>query len=223
MRVKDAMTTDPQAVGPHTSLKDTAAILAEHRMAEAPVVDEEGHVIGVITAADILIKERAEVQHRRLGSLLHHREATELATKVEARTAGEAMSAPPATIEPWEPLADAATLMLERGINCLPVVEGDKLVGFLTRADFVRAFARTDGEIEREIRDDALIGLAVPEALEVRVEKGDVTLRGEVDTKYDAQAIPATIRRIPGVVSIDAELDCWDPDANCKVVVATRL
>jgi CBS domain-containing protein len=222
MKVKDAMTTDVKTVGPATSLKDAAAILAEHKISGLPVVDD-GRVVGVVSEAEIVVKERGEVPHHGLSGLLHRREATALATKVEARTVGEAMSSPAITIEPWESLAGAAAMMIENGVNRLPVVEEDELIGILTRADLVRAFARGDREIERDIREHAMLGITFPEDLELKVENGDVTLRGKIDSKLDAEVLPTVIRRIPGVVSVDAELECWDPEAERKVVVAVQL
>jgi CBS domain-containing protein len=221
MKVKDAMTADVKAIGPGRSLKDVAAILAANRISGLPVVDE-GRVVGVVSEADILVKEWAEVPHG-LSGLLHRREATSLATKVEARTAGEAMSAPPITIEPWKSLSSAAALMIEKGVNRLPVVEDDQLLGILTRADLVRAFARSDREIEREIREETLLGIPFPEDLDLKIENGEVTLRGQIDSKVDAEILPTSIRRIPGVVSVDAEVECWDPEAERKVVVAVHL
>src|SRR5207245_764823 len=113
MKIQDAMTTEVKTARPEMSLKDVAAILAEHRISGLPVVDEEGQVLGVISEADILVKERAEVPYRGLRALLHHREVAAVATKVEARTAGEAMSSPAVTTEPFWSLADAAMLMTE--------------------------------------------------------------------------------------------------------------
>jgi CBS domain-containing protein len=223
MKVTDAMTTDVKTVRPATSLKDVAAILSEHRISGAPVVDDAGSLLGVISEADIIVKEGAELPYRGLSSLMHHREAKALATKLEARTAGEAMSAPAITIEGWESLSEAAKFMIEKGVNRLPVVEEGTLVGILTRADLVRAFARSDSEIAREIREDALQGVSFPEDLDMKIENGEVTLRGRVDLKLDAEILPVSIRRVPGVVSVDAELDCWDPEAARKTVVALHL
>jgi CBS domain-containing protein len=222
MKVRDAMTTGVKTVRPDTSLKDAAAILAEHRIGGMPVVDDEGHVLGVISDADILVKERAESPYRGLHGLLHHREASAVATKVEARSAGEAMSSPAITVEPSYSISSVAELMIDRGVNRLPVVEHGELVGIITRHDLVRAFVRSDSEIEREIRAEALQGLAWPEALELTVRDGDVTLRGEVDSVFEAEGLPGAIRRIPGVVSVDSELTGWDVEANRKVTVTVR-
>jgi CBS domain-containing protein len=222
MKVRDAMTTEVEVARPEASLKDVAATLSEHRISGLPVVDDGDTVLGVISEGDILLKERAEVPEG-LQRLLHHKEAGVLASKVEARTAGEAMSAPAVTIEPFRELSEAAELMLEHGVKRLPVVEEGKLVGILTRFDLVRAFARSDAEIEREIRDEMLRGVTWPEQLQITVQAGEVALRGEVDSKFDAEALPPSIRRIPGVVSVDSELTCWDPGSNEKTVVSAHL
>jgi CBS domain-containing protein len=216
------MTKAVQTVAPGISLKDVAAILAEHRISGLPVVDDEGQVLGVICKADILIKELAAVP-KGLTRVLHHREATSVASKVEARTAGDAMSTPPITVRSFYSLAEAAALMIEHGVNRLPVVDDDKLVGIVTRFDLVRAFARNDTEIEHEIRDDLLSGMSWPEELRLTVSDGEVVLRGAVDSKFDAESLPASIRRIPGVVSVDSELSCWDLDSHDKTVVTMHL
>jgi CBS domain-containing protein len=216
------MTTDVKTVGRGASLKDVAAILSEHRISGLPVVDESRNVVGVITKADLLVKELAEAPTV-LRRLLHHREATAVATKIEARTAGEAMGAPAITVQPGILVAEAADRMLEHGVNRLPVVEKGSLVGILTRFDLVRAFARDDAEIEEDIRLEAFAGLSWPEELELSIRDGEVTLRGEIDSRFDAEAVPVSIRRIPGVVSVDAELRCWDLDSNSRTVVAVRL
>ena len=57
MRVKESMTTDVLTVRSTTPLKEAAALLAEHRISGLPVVDAEGHVVGVLSEGDILFKE----------------------------------------------------------------------------------------------------------------------------------------------------------------------
>src|SRR5262249_49717294 len=70
MKVKDVMTADVRTVGPETLLRDVAAILAEHRISGLPVVDSERRVLGVVSSADILLKERAEAPAPERGGIL---------------------------------------------------------------------------------------------------------------------------------------------------------
>lgn len=222
MKVEDLMTRNVRTVSPDCSLKDVAALLAEHRIGGMPVVDGSGLPIGVISKADIVIKERAELDTARRGRFRRGKDDGS-AAKVAARTAGEAMTAPAVTIGPTMPVATAAEWMLDSGINRLPVVQRDELVGIITRHDLVRLFARTDAEIEREIREDALAGIPWPDAINVQVQGGEVTLRGQADTMADAQMLPVQIRHVLGVVAVDSELSTWDASAERTVKVATRI
>jgi CBS domain-containing protein len=129
------------------------------------------------------------------------------------------MSEPPVTVEKWLSLASAASVMIEHGVNRLPVVQGREVVGIVTRHDLVRAFARSDTEIEQEIRDTTFRDQGFVQNLQLTVRGGEVLLRGEVDTKYDAEAIPGLIRAIPGVVAVDSELSGYDEGANEQVLV----
>jgi CBS domain-containing protein len=223
MNVEDVMRTEVQTVRPETLLKDVAALLARHRIGGVPVIDGERVPIGVVSKHDIVVKESGTLPQRRLRDALRRRGPDPVAAKVSARTAGEAMSTPAITIEPLLPLSLAVERMLASGVNRLPVVSRGTLVGILTRHDLVRAFARGDGEIEREIRREALTGLSWADEVDVAVRDGEVTLRGQVDTVYDAQALPVAVRHILGVVSVDAELNGWDPQSKRQIGVASHL
>jgi CBS domain-containing protein len=214
------MTASVMTISPEASLKEAAAILAEHGVGGLPVLDRDGSVLGVVTDADILLKEGGESPQGGLHKLLHRDEANALVSKIEAHTVGDAMSSPAIMVEAERSLGVAAELMLEHGVNRLPVVERGDVVGIITRHDLVRAFARSDAEIERDIREEAFSGIPWTEDLELTVKDGDVTLRGEIDSTYDAEAMPDRIRSIPGVVSVDSELAAWDVEGKKKVLVA---
>jgi CBS domain-containing protein len=223
MKVEDLMTKRVRTVTPTRSLKDVAALLSEHRIGGLPVVDENDEAIGVICKADIVIKERAEMPPRGWRRWFGRDRTEEVAAKVNARTAGDAMTAPPITITPDMPASIAAERMVEYGINRLPVIRRGQVVGIITRHDLVREFSRDDAEIEREIREDALNGLMWPEAIELSVRGGEVTLRGQADSMFDAETLPMIVRHILGVVSVDSELDAWDMPAKRRVTITAQL
>lgn len=205
MKIQDAMTTEIVTTTPEASLKDAARELAKHHVSGLPVVDAEGVVVGVISEADIVAKE---VDDTPRGSLLQRfLEGPPVDDRFYARTVGEAMSSPALTIARDRPLAQAASTMLAEGINRLPVVDTKgRLVGLVTRGDLVRAFTRDDETLRREItqliHDLWLDGTP----LEIDIDQGKVTLRGEVENEADARVLRTMIRRVPGVIEVDAEL-----------------
>ena len=222
MRVDELMTKDFIAVGPDTTLKEVAAILTERRISGVPVIGERLEVLGVVSEADILVKERGPEPKPGgvFGWLLAGGRPDD--ERLAARTAGEAMTAPAITVAQTRRVSAAARLMLEYGVKRLPVVDRDrKLVGIVTRSDLVRAFARTDEEIAREIRDELTRTLLLerPEAVDVRIVRGEVTLSGEVERKFDAEILPRFVARVPGVVSVDSTEVTWHwDDSKARVV-----
>jgi CBS domain-containing protein len=213
MKVKELMTESPVAVGPDTPLRDVAAILSERRISGVPVIGERLEVLGVVSEADILLKERGpEPRHGgMLGWLLAGGQPD--ARKLAARTAVEAMTSPAVTVGPEHDVSKAARLMTDNRIKRLPVVDAaGTLVGIVTRADLVRAFARSDEEIEREIQDLVLHTLWIEEpGLDVRVERGEVRLSGKLERRSDAELLPRFVAGVPGVVTVHSTLRwAWD-------------
>jgi CBS domain-containing protein len=100
--------------------------------------------------------------------------------------------------------------MCERRVNRLPVVNGGKLVGIVTRADLVRAFTRTDAQIERELREDVLARTmwVEPGRVELDVRNGVVTLTGRLHTRTDAELLDRLAGRVPGVLSVESDVRC---------------
>jgi CBS domain-containing protein len=115
MKVRDVMTTDVTTVEPGTSLKEVAAILAERHISGLPVVDAAGSVVGVVSESDIVAKKGRDVKTIMSKKLI----------AVDEETAVE----------------EIAQLMTTHKIKRLPVMNGDKVVGIVSRADIVNAIA----------------------------------------------------------------------------------
>ncbi len=217
MNVSQIMTVNVATVGRDTSLKDVALLLVEHRISGLPVCDEAGHVVGVVSEGDILWKEigLAAGPATMIGRILNGADGDD--QRLDARTAGDAMTSPTVTISPTDSVAEAARLMIHHRVNRLPVVLEGALVGIVTRADLVRAFVRPDEAIQHEISEDVLLRTLWidPDTITLTVENGNVTIVGEVDNRSTAELVETYVRRIPGVVSVTSLLR-WTLDDHAK-------
>ena len=212
MRIEDLMSREVVTISPEASLKDVAETLLAHGISGAPVCDSENRVLGVISQTDILRKARGPVYGR--GRLRSRHVHGKRAGKLEARTAGEAMTRPAITAPSYMSPAGAAQLMLEKRIHRLPVVRHDELIGIVTHTDLVRAFNRSDEEIAREIREELHWQFPHPAAERdrptVEVVGGAVVLHGQIE-RSEVKIMERVIRRVPGVISITSNL-AWQID-----------
>lgn len=206
--VAQLMTVNVLTVGPDTPLKEVARLLFEHGISGVPVV-EDGRLLGIVSEADILAKERGPAARRTgLRTWVGRRQRRADAERLDARTAGEAMTAPAITVGSWHTAAEAAAIMLERGVHRLPVLKDGKLVGIVTRGDLVSAFSRLDKEIEQDIREDVMLRSfwMAPGEVDVTVRDGEVKLTGTVESSLVLELLPEAVQRVPGVVGVRSHL-----------------
>jgi CBS domain-containing protein len=204
-RVRDVMSAGVVTVGKTTSYKEVARLMTEHKVNALPVVAKNGHLVGVVSEADVLRKE--ERRFRWLVSGMSGRARRERA-KAEARTAAELMTSPVITTHPDASLAYAARLMNDHHIRRLPVLDASgALIGMVSRRDLLRVFLRPDAEIGAEVHG-VLTGVLLedPQSVTVLVRDGVVTLRGSL---REPELIPAAMRLtadVDGVVAVTNEL-----------------
>lgn len=211
LTVADVMTGSVTAVLPDTPLKHVARLLVSGGISGVPVVDADRHVLGVVSEADLLIKEQgaAALPHRRAARVRGESKATVAGmAKVGATTAGAAMSSPAITIGAEAGLPAAAAIMVERGVNRLPVVRDGVLIGIVTRADLIRAYVRTDAQIAETIREDVLLRhlLVNPVLFDITVSNGVVRMSGRAETRSIAEMIERLVAVVPGVIALEADL-----------------
>jgi len=201
------MTTPVETVGAQTGFKAIVERLRARAISAVPVVDAAGRVVGVVSAADLLLKEeRAELEHQ---PFLEGPRARRARTRAAAGTAGELMSCPAATIRADAPVAEAARMMRRCGVKRLPVVDDEgHAVGIVSRGDLLAVFTRRDDEIRDEIVDDVIVRtlLLDPTPYTVTVRDGVVTLGGEADRHTDAVLVKRMAERVDGVVGVHSEL-----------------
>ena len=222
MRVSELMTEKVLTIGPEAPIKDVAKILVANGISGLPVCDIEGRVLGVISEGDILYKEHDPTEGHLGGPLGWIIDGTPNYAgyiKANAMTARKAMTSPAITIAPYESAAEAARIMCECHVNRLPVVKDEQLVGIITRADLVRAFTRTDAEIEKELREDVLERTMWidPGMVESGVQNGRAAMSGRLDRRSDAELLNRLVARIPGVVAVDSTVT-WNVDDTTRKV-----
>lgn len=132
MQVRDLMTGDVVAVHPEDTLARVRDLMAERDVRHMPVVDDGGELVGLITQRDLL--RNALIQQADVPDFVEN-------VILEKLLVQELMNTGIASTTPDTDIRDAAQVMFENKFGCLPVIEGELLVGILTEADFVRLFA----------------------------------------------------------------------------------
>ncbi len=216
MIVRDVMTDAVRTVRASTPLREVAHVLIDNAISGVPVVDMDGAVVGVISEADILVKEQGAgaIPHRRFARLLGESKASNVQfAKLRAVTAGEAMTTPAITIRSGRSIHEAAAIMTARRVNRLPVVDDGALVGIVTRADLVRAYVRSDDELRTTIRQEVLLKILWldPELFVVTVKDGVASISGRVERRSTAAMIEAAVPMVPGIVDAHVSV-AWTLD-----------
>jgi CBS domain-containing protein len=204
--VKDVMTADVVAVRRDTSFKDMARMLSMSRISALPVVDEAGKVIGVVSEADMLVKEADQASYRGFFMGLRRRREHEKAAGI---TAADLMTSPAIVAHPDQPVQRAALLMYDRRVKRLPVVdEAGHLIGIVSRSDVLGVFGRPDEEIRRDVTDRVILHgfLMDPTLFEVTVQDGIVTVAGQSESVEDGKYLIEAVRRLDGVVAVRDQL-----------------
>jgi CBS domain-containing protein len=148
VNVADVMTRDVLTVTPSTGVQEIARLLWSHGISGVPVVDEAGALVGIVSELDLLMRN-ANLhipQYLRVLDVMiplgNKHEFEEELRRALGATAAEVMTDKVITVEPETDLADAATLMMDKDVNRLPVVAAGRVVGIISRADFVRLLAQ---------------------------------------------------------------------------------
>lgn len=216
--VGDVMTTSVVSVHRSTPLKEVAQALIDNRISGVPVVDVDGAVLGVVSEADLLVKEQGAdaINHRPLARFIgESTESRAQLARLGAVNAAEAMTAPAITITSNRSIHEAAAIMTARRVNRLPVVDDGRLVGIVSRADLVRAYVRSDAELAATIRQDVILRMMWldPAMFTVVVKDGVASISGRVERRSTAEMIEHSVRMMPGIVAVHASVT-WSMDDN---------
>jgi CBS domain-containing protein len=215
--VKDLMTTPVVTVGPETPFKEIVACLAEHRVSAVPVVDDSRRVLGVVSEADLLLKEEFPEPEQDLPLWWTRRARLDRA-KAAASVARDLMTVAVVAISPDATVAEAARRMHTAKVKRLPVVDrSGQLLGIVSRSDLLKVFDRSDQDIRREIIEDVIVGefMMAPSRFFLHVTDGVVVLQGRVERRSLLPYVVRAVQGVEGVVRVENRLSYdLDPDAD---------
>lgn len=184
------MTRPVVTVTPETTAKHAAGVLAEHGFTALPVVDDDDRLVGIVTEAD-LIRDRFPHDIRSgVGSGGRPKAGA---------TVGEVMTSPATGMGAGADLAEVGKALLDGKIRAMPIVDGSRVIGIVTRGDFVRAFARGDAAIAADVRRHLSVYGGF-DRWTVEVNDGVCRIGDAYDDDTDRHVAKVIAEAIPGVV-----------------------
>lgn len=158
MVVREIMTSPAITVAPETEIREVARLMHTHQISGVPVVDAAGGLLGVITEIDLIARNAPLREPRYIAvlsamipvSIEEYREYKEQLRQVLATSAADLMRDEVETVTPETEIHEILEIMLDPEITMLPVLEGDTLVGIVTRTDLVRLIEALESAPDQE-------------------------------------------------------------------------
>ena len=147
LNASDIMTTEVLTVKKESSLKELANILYKHHINGVPVVDDNGLLIGIICESDLIRKDKklhiptVVTLFDAVIYLESPKNIEKEFQRVSATTVEDLYTRKPVTVDEKTPIDEIATIMTQKKIYTIPVMDGDRIVGIIGKADLLRTIA----------------------------------------------------------------------------------
>lgn len=199
MRAAEVMSRPVVTVRPDDTLEDVAALLTQRSITSAPVLDESGDLIGMVSESDLLLSQLPPE-----GAAARYRPPSLRRRAAKPEVVADVMVEDIVTVAPDADVADLAKAMVYHDVRSVPVVDDQaNLVGIVSRRDLLRTM----------VRNDETIGLDVQHRLDeyaggrrrwtATVAEGAATVVGECDDEVEERVIVALAATVPGVSTVD--------------------
>jgi len=148
LKARDIMTGDVASVTPDTTVEDLARLLMERNISGAPVVDDSGKLVGIVTEHDLIKKERrlhipTVVQiFDAFIYLESSKRFEEDVKKMVAKRVGDILTKDVVTVDEDATVTEIATIMTDKDIHLLPVMRGGEMVGIIGKKDILKAMTQ---------------------------------------------------------------------------------
>ena len=219
MRAHQIMTRNVITVLPSASILDAADIMLKNHISGLPVVNKEGELVGIISEGDFLRRSEIGTQRKKsrlLRFFISPGESAVEFVRERGRKVEDVMTSDPVVVDEETTLEKLVHLMEKKGVKRLPVMQGKKLVGIVSRANVLRAVASLAKDVPDPTADDDHIRERIiralesndwcPTALQVTVRDGVVQLHGVIMDERDRQASIVAAENVEGVKQVHDHL-----------------
>ena len=223
MKARDVMTSVVISVPSDAPVTQAVQLMLQHRISGLPVVDAKGALIGIVTEGDFLRRGELGTQRKRPRWLEFVVGPGKLATEyVQARgfKVGEVMTVGAYTVNADTPLEDVVQLMERHRIKRVPVLEDNKMIGVISRANLLHALASLAREAKPSTQNDEAIRDQIQAEvtkqswapqITVVVRDGVVELWGAITDDRERQAFIVAAENVPGVKQVHDHLVWIEP------------
>jgi len=216
MIARDVMTRNVISVAPDATVAEAVELMLERGISGLLVVDESGTLAGIVTEGDLLRRDELGTERRRSWWLRliasPGRQAGDF-TRTHGRRVADVMTHDVLSVDADAPLTDIVALMEEHRIKRVPVLEADRVVGVVSRADLLRALSVVARERGESVADDSTIrerildtlaheSWAPKTTLNITVVNGVVDLWGTIGNDQERRAICVIAENAPGVKKV---------------------
>ncbi|AUN95178.1 CBS domain-containing protein [Pseudazoarcus pumilus] len=221
MHASEVMTRDVITIEPKTDVREIVELMIRNRISGLPVVDPQGRVLGIVSEGDLMRRVENQTDRRDswwLAALFSASDDSGAYIKSHARRAEDLMTRDPVTVSPDTPLFRIAQLLEKHHIKRVPVVEGGKLAGIISRSNLLHGFSVThtqsqpagsasDADIRRRIMDALEERFEISDNMtNVVVQDGVVDLWGIVDSESQRKAAAILAEEVDSVKSVNNHL-----------------
>ena len=216
MIAADVMTRNVISVPPDATVADAVELMLGRGISGLLVVDASGMLAGIVTEGDLLRRDELGTQRRRSWWLRliasPGRQAADF-TRAHGRKVADVMTRDVLSVAADAPLTDIVALMEEHRVKRVPVLDGDRVVGVVSRADLLRALSVAARERHETVGDDRTIRAHILDTLahetwaprttlNVTVVNGVVDLWGTISNDQERRAICVMAENAPGVTKV---------------------
>ncbi|HEX6958493.1 MAG TPA: CBS domain-containing protein [Ferrovibrio sp.] len=234
MQAADIMTTRVETIAAEATLGQAIRTMLQKRISGLPVIDKTGALVGIVTEGDLLRRSEIGTERRHphwLELLLSPGRLADEYVQSHARTVADVMTTDVVSATEDTPVEDLVELMEKNRIKRVPILRGGQVVGIVSRANLLHAFAGILGEArptqagDAAIRDRIMADMkaqpwAPKGSVNVVVRDGTVHLWGTIFDERERQALRVLAENTPGVKAVQDHLIWIEPMSGLYIEAA---